>query len=33
VAVVSTDGVVPERVLQQLLENPAVKLARSVEFG
>jgi len=33
VAVVSTDGVVPESVLQQLLENPAVKLARSVEFG
>ena len=33
VAVVSTDGVVPERVLLQLLENPAVKLARSVEFG
>ena len=33
VAVVSTDGVVPERVLQQLRENPAVKLARSVEFG
>jgi D-3-phosphoglycerate dehydrogenase len=33
VAVVSTDGVVPESVLQQLRENPAVKLARSVEFG
>jgi D-3-phosphoglycerate dehydrogenase len=33
VAVVSTDEVVPERVLQQLRENPAVKLARSVEFG
>jgi D-3-phosphoglycerate dehydrogenase len=33
VAVVSTDGVVPERVLQQLRENAAVKLARSVEFG
>jgi len=33
VAVVSTDDVVPERVLQQLRENPAVKLARSVEFG
>ena len=33
VAVVSTDELVPERVLQQLRENPAVKLARSVEFG
>ena len=33
VAVVSTDHVVPEHVLQQLLKNPAVKLARSVEFG
>jgi D-3-phosphoglycerate dehydrogenase len=33
VAVVSTDDVVPERVLQQLRENQAVKLARSVEFG
>ena len=33
VAVVSTDGVVPEAVLQQLRQNPAVKLARSVEFG
>src|ERR1039458_811257 len=33
VAVVSTDDVVPESVLQQLRENPAVKLARSVEFG
>jgi D-3-phosphoglycerate dehydrogenase len=33
VAVVSTDGVVPERVLQELRENPAVRLARSVEFG
>ncbi len=33
VAVVSTDGVVPEAVLLQLRENPAVKLARSVEFG
>ena len=32
VAVVSTDGLVPETVLLQLLENPAVKLARSVEF-
>jgi D-3-phosphoglycerate dehydrogenase len=32
-AVVSTDGVVPEPVLMQLRENPAVKLARSVEFG
>ncbi len=33
VAVVSTDDAVPESVLQQLRENPAVKLARSVEFG
>jgi len=33
VAVVSTDDVVPERVLLQLRENPAVKIARSVEFG
>jgi D-3-phosphoglycerate dehydrogenase len=33
VAVVSTDDVVSEKVLQQLRENPAVKLARSVEFG
>ena len=32
VAVVSTDGLVPDTVLSQLLENPAVKLARSVEF-
>ncbi|MGA2135977.1 MAG: phosphoglycerate dehydrogenase [Bryobacteraceae bacterium] len=33
IAVVSTDGLVPETVLHQLRENPAVKLARSVEFG
>lgn len=33
VAVVSTDEPVPERVLSQLRENPAVKLARSVEFA
>lgn len=32
IAVVSTDGLVPESVLAQLRENPAVKLARSVEF-
>ena len=32
VAVVSTDGLVPESVLAQLRENPAVKFARSVEF-
>jgi D-3-phosphoglycerate dehydrogenase len=32
VALVSTDGLVPETVLAQLRENPAVKLARSVEF-
>ncbi|HEV3199556.1 MAG TPA: phosphoglycerate dehydrogenase [Bryobacteraceae bacterium] len=33
VAVVSTDELVPESVLAQLRENPAVQLARSVEFG
>ncbi|MBS1856699.1 MAG: phosphoglycerate dehydrogenase [Acidobacteria bacterium] len=32
VAVVSTDGLVPEEVLAQLRDNPAVKLARAVEF-
>jgi D-3-phosphoglycerate dehydrogenase len=32
VALVSTDGLVPESVLAQLKENPAVKFARSVEF-
>lgn len=32
VAVVSTDDVIPETVLAQLLENPAVKVARAVEF-
>ncbi len=32
VAVVSTDGLVPEAVLAQLRENPAVQIARSVEF-
>jgi len=32
VAVVSTDGLVPESVLTQLRENPAVRFARSVEF-
>jgi D-3-phosphoglycerate dehydrogenase len=32
VAVVSTDGAVPEAVLQELRKNPAVKVARSVEF-
>jgi D-3-phosphoglycerate dehydrogenase len=32
VAVVSVDEVVPESVLAQLRDNPAVKLARSVEF-
>ncbi len=32
VAVVSTDGLVPEDVLAQLRENPAVKLTRAVEF-
>jgi D-3-phosphoglycerate dehydrogenase len=33
VAVVSTDEPVPENVLAQLRENPAVKSARSVEFA
>ena len=32
VAVVSTDSCVPEPVLAQLRQNPAVKLAKSVEF-
>jgi len=32
VAVVSTDGLVPDSVLSQLRENPAVQMARSVEF-
>ncbi len=32
VAVLSTDGLVPESVLAQLRENPTVKFARSVEF-
>jgi len=32
VAVVSTDGLVPDSVLSQLRENPAVRFARSVEF-
>jgi len=31
--VVSTDAPVPEDVLRQLMQNPAVKLARSVEFS
>ena len=32
VAVVSTDGLVPETVLVQLRDNPAVRFARAVEF-
>ena len=32
VAVVSTDGLVPESVLSQLRENPAVQITRAVEF-
>jgi D-3-phosphoglycerate dehydrogenase len=32
VAVVSTDGLVPETVLSQLRENSAVQIARAVEF-
>jgi len=31
-AIVETDGLVPEAVLQQLLQNQAVKVARVVEF-
>lgn len=33
IAVVSTDAEVPERVLRELMENPAVTLARSIEFA
>jgi D-3-phosphoglycerate dehydrogenase len=33
VAVVETDGLVPETVLAQLRDNPAVTLARAVELG
>jgi D-3-phosphoglycerate dehydrogenase / 2-oxoglutarate reductase len=33
VAVIETDSTVPEPVLQELLSNPALKSARSVEFG
>jgi len=33
VALVCTDELVPEPVLEQLRENPAVKLARAVEVG
>jgi hypothetical protein len=30
--VIQTDQPVPEKVLAELLKNPAVKLARSVKF-
>jgi D-3-phosphoglycerate dehydrogenase len=33
IALVETDSVVPESVLAQLRDNPAVKLARTVELG
>ncbi|HYA16937.1 MAG TPA: ACT domain-containing protein, partial [Bryobacteraceae bacterium] len=33
IAVISTDSVVPQDVLEQLLSNPAIKLARSVQIG
>ncbi len=33
IAVVSTDAEVPDRVLRELMENPAITLARSVEFA
>jgi D-3-phosphoglycerate dehydrogenase len=32
IAVVSTDAAVPDKVLAELRENPAVKLAKSVEL-
>jgi D-3-phosphoglycerate dehydrogenase len=32
VSVIATDQLVPEPVLQELLKNPAVKRARTVEF-
>jgi hypothetical protein len=31
--VVSTDSVVPQDVLEQLMSNPAIKLARSVQIA
>ena len=33
VAIIATDQPVPETVLTQLRENPAVKVARSVKFS
>jgi len=33
VAVVSTDSLVPQEVLDQLMSNPAVKIARAVQIG
>jgi D-3-phosphoglycerate dehydrogenase / 2-oxoglutarate reductase len=33
VSVIETDQSVPQQVLNQLLENPAVKVARAVEFS
>jgi D-3-phosphoglycerate dehydrogenase len=33
IAVIETDSTVPDRVLQELLTNPSLKLARTVEFG
>ena len=33
IAVVSTDTLVPQDVLDQLMSNPAVKLARSIQIG
>ncbi len=33
VAVIETDSTVPDSVLHELLTNPSLKLARSVEFG
>lgn len=33
VALIETDSTIPDAVLQELLKNPSMKLARSVEFG
>jgi D-3-phosphoglycerate dehydrogenase len=33
VAVIETDSSVPQKVLEELLTRPALKVARTVEFG
>jgi D-3-phosphoglycerate dehydrogenase len=33
IAVISTDSMVPQDVLEQLMSNPAIKLARSIQIG